>query len=152
MLKKVIILTLSMMLALAFAVGCSNPAEEENGYDNGETTTQDVAVDNPVQTFIDENRGDLEAASAPLLATMGDGATVDFEAGIDEFIYVYTYGDFPSEGLIEILEVVLDTSAGVYELLATEMGNEMGIDDLVVTVRYYDADGDFLIAESFSGR
>jgi len=105
-----------------------------------------------IQAFIDDNLDMLMASSEPLLATMGSGASVEFAAADGEFIYLYTYGDFPSEGLVEILEVILNASAGVYEMLAREFANEIGLDDLTVTIRYYDSDGNFLIAESFDNR
>jgi hypothetical protein len=132
MLKKVLVIALCMMLALVFMTGCTDS--------------------DPVQTFIDDNREQLATASTPLLATMGEGATVDFESGDNgyEFIYIYTYGDFPEEGLLEILEAILDASELVYEMLADEFAGEIGVDTLTITVRYYDADGDFLTSRSFT--
>ena len=135
-------------------------ANDTNGNDNG-NDANDAPADPPaadtessalIQSFINDNRTDLLEMSEPLLATMGSGATVDFAAADGEFIYIYTYGDFPSEGLVEILEFVLDASESLYEMLADEFAREIGLDSLTLTVRYYDENGNFLIAESFESR
>jgi len=147
-----------MVLALAFLTACTTNEPDEpdtpptseaeyNGPMDDDGTAGSAAL---IADFINENRSELEAASEPLLATMGDGATVDFLAADDEFIYVYTYGDFPSEGLVEILETILEASAGMYTMLAGEMAQEIGLDTLTITVRYYDAEGNFLIEDSFT--
>jgi len=104
-----------------------------------------------IQAWIDDNRTELELMSEPLLGTMGEGASVDFQAADGEFIYIYTYGDFPSDGLIDILETILDISGGLYEEIATEFAREIGIDSMIVTVRYYQH-GELLISESYQSR
>ena len=131
-------------------------ANDTNGNDANDTPVDPPSADTEsaalIQAFIDDNRVELLTMSEPLLATMGSGATVDFAAADGEFIYIYTYGDFPREGLVEILEVVLDASESLYVMLADEFANEIGLDSLTLTVRYYDEDGDFLIAQSFESR
>jgi hypothetical protein len=115
--------------------------------------TVDISADSAtlIQDFIDEHYDELQEASVPLLSTMGDGASVEFAADDYEFIYIYHYGDFPSEGLVGILELVLDASDGIYAMLADELARDIGLDRLTVTVRYYQ-DGRYLISESFESR
>jgi len=138
MFKKAVILTLSILLALSAAAILSGCTETE---------------DNPVQIFINENREDLEAMSADHLEMLGPGATVNFESDEGEFIYVYAWGPGPT---VEELEehtrgfVELPENIQMYETLADYFAQRTGVDSLVLTVRYYDGQGNLIVGESFT--
>jgi len=108
-----------------------------------------------VQNFIDDNRDMLEEISELSLLFMGEGATADFLAADGEFIYVYTFGDEGSSGLLAdtiVSELDQPSSADLYELIADDFAWEMDVDLLTVTVRYYQSDGDLIVERSFDNR
>ncbi|MCL2402946.1 MAG: DUF4854 domain-containing protein [Coriobacteriia bacterium] len=143
--KRVLLLILSVLLMLgltALTVGCTDDEPDESDY-------------NPVQTFIDENREMLYEASQEHLEDLGPGATVDFEAGDNEFIYVYTFGSGPSaDELLEFATPFLEFPSNVemYENLARGFADMMELENLTLTVRYYDAQGNYIISRSYESR
>ena len=138
MLKKVFLMVLCAALLAATGLmltACNN--------------TEEV---NPVQTFIDENREMLDEVSADHLSDLGPGATVDFQAGDNEFIYVYTWGPGPTaEELEEATTSFLDMPANVvtYENLANSLASLMELEALTLTVSYYDGQGELVMTRSF---
>ncbi|MCL2438090.1 MAG: DUF4854 domain-containing protein [Coriobacteriia bacterium] len=141
--KKILLITLSVLLALGFALivtGCT---------DNDDTDS------NPVQVFIDENRAMLTEVSESHLEDLGPGATVDFLADDNEFIYVYTFGQGPTaEELSEYVTGLLDYPSNtiMYQELAGELAALMELDALTVTVRYYDGQGNYVGSESYDSQ
>ena len=138
MLKKIIALTLCALLALFFVVGCAN----------GD-------ADNPVQAFINENQELLEEVSAEHLASLGEGAKVEFLAGEGEFIYVYSFGpDHDIEEITEFSNALLNFPANItmFDNLAGELATAMELDSLRVTVRYLDNDGNLLAEKSYDSQ
>ena len=143
MLKKIIILTLSSLLVLALSVSLS-------GCDS-----DDSDLDNPVQAFIDGSQELLEDVSADHLASLGEGAKVEFLAGEGEFIYVYSFG--PGHDLEEISEfsnALLNYPSNItmYENLAGDLAILMELDSLRITVRYLDSDGNLLAEKSYDSQ
>ena len=143
MLKRIITLTLSSLLILALSVslaGCNN---------------DDADTDNPIQAFIDESQELLEDVSADHLASLGEGAKVEFLAGEGEFIYVYSFG--PGHDLEEIAEfsnALLNYPSNItmYENLAGDLAELMELDSLRITVRYLDSDGNLLAEKSYDSQ
>ena len=129
--------------------------DSDDGDDVDSDTDVNLATDGSaalIQTWIDDNRAELDLISEAALAMMGEGARADFEAADGEFIFIYSYGDnFPSQGLVGMLETILDVSEGLYEEIATEFAGEIGIDSMTITIRYYQH-GELLISESFQSR
>jgi len=140
MLKKIITLVLSVLLILSAAAvlsGC-----------NGDS-------DNPVQVFINENREDLEAMSEDHLGMLGPGATVNFEAGENEFIYIYSFGPGPTaEELEEHTRpfVEMPDNVQMYETIAAYFAQRIETDSLTLTVRYYDGQGNLILVENFESQ
>jgi len=139
MLKRIVILTLSTLLALGLVsalTACNNNTDEAN----------------PIQTFINENTDELNNVSAEHLATLGEGATVAFEAAEGEFIYKYTFPPGPTaEQLKEYADNFLDYGDNVemYEGHATDLAELIGIEALTVTVRYFDGAGTLISERSY---
>jgi len=103
-----------------------------------------------IQGYIDANRSDLDLIMQPILSIMGEGSSVDFQAADGEFIFALTYSDaFPSDGLIETLDAVLDASNVIYTELANQLSTDIEVSPLTVTVRYYQG-GQVLTERSFT--
>jgi len=136
--KKVSTVILALLLALS-AITVLTGCEGENN-------------DNPVQTFIDERRPDLEESSREHLEDLGPGASVDFEAGDGEFVYLYTFGAGPDiEELREYATNLLEYPSNIvmYENLAAELARMIEIDSLTLTVRYFDSEGELIAEKSY---
>ena len=143
MLKKVLFIALSA--ALLVGAGLTLTACDGGGTD---------VSSNPVQAFIDNNREMLDAVSADHLESLGPGATVDFQAGDGEFIYIYTWGPGPTvEDLKDVTTSFLDMPDNVttYETLANNLAGLIGLDTLKLTVSYYDGQGNLIMTRSFDG-
>ena len=149
MLKKIIALTLSSLLVLALSIslaGCNN--DNADDVDNAD-------LDNPVQAFIDESQELLEDVSADHLASLGEGAKVEFLAGDGEFIYVYSFGPgYDLEEISEFSNALLNYPSNItmYENLAGDLATLMELDSLRVTVRYLDSDGNLLAEKSYDSQ
>jgi len=119
----------------------------------------DIFADEPVagdaatiQGWIDENQALLEEVSGPALAMMGDGASIDFLAADGELIFIYTFGSgLPAGLLTDTLAATLEQDSDTYALFAGILAMDMGLDELTLTVRYYQ-NGDYLTSESFQSR
>jgi len=156
--KRILIFALCALFALIFAVGCGG----NNDVDDADA---DTAQPNPViREFIDENQEMLEMASQDHLEAMGPGGTVNFFAGSgDEFIYFYTMGPGPSvhevfedesgdlSTLKDYIAPFVEDPANVemYQNLAGDLAELIGLDSLTVTVFYYDGQGEYIISRSF---
>lgn len=138
--KRVLLLLLSVLLTTGFAfaaTACTNASDEDF---------------NIIEAFIDENREVLYGISADHLADLGEGASVDFLAEDHEFIYVYTFGEgFSAEEVQEFVTGLLNFSENVdmYQTLARDLAQTIGLEYLVVTVRYYDSDGEYINSASY---
>jgi len=134
--KRLSIIALALLLAFSAAAvlaGCEN-------------------AENPVQAFIDERRSDLEEISQEHLEDLGPGAHVDFEAGDEEFIYLYTFGPGPDiEDLREYATNLLEYPSNIvmYENLAAELAQLIELDSLTLTVRYFDSEGELVAERSY---
>ena len=105
-----------------------------------------------IQQYIDANRAELDMIMQPMLSIMGDGSSADFEAADGEFIFVLTYSDaFPSEGLASTLDAILEASDAIYVELANQLGSDIGVQPMTVTVRYMQG-GSVVTERSFVGR
>jgi len=134
-----IILTL-LLLSAALMMGCTDEPE---------------VPENPVQALIDENISSFESASKPHLAELGADATVRFEAGVHELFYIYTFGTGHSvDELEEFVRSFLDLpdNINMYESLAGELADFMEIDTLLLTLRYYDGQGNYITSESYASQ
>jgi len=110
-----------------------------------------------IQEYIDTSSTDLRAPISGFILGLGVGGGVEFEAADGELIYIYTYNSplYPYEGLAETLAIELSGSEwqAFYTGEATRIAQEIGLDELTITVRfYYGDDGIFLVSESFSNR
>ena len=142
MLKKITVFILFSVLVLGLSaslMGCTN----------------DDDTDNPIQVFINEYQELLEDVSAEHLASLGEGAKVEFLAGEGEFIYVYSYGPgYDIEEITEFSFALLNYPSNItmYENLAGELAELIELDSLRVTVRYLDSDGNLLAEKSYDSQ
>ena len=142
MLKKITVFMLSSVLVLGLSASLMS-------------CTNDDDTDNPVQVFINENQELLEEVSAEHLASLGEGAKVEFLAGEGEFIYVYSYGPgYDIEEITEFSFALLNYPSNItmYENLAGELAELIELDSLRVTVRYLDSDGNLLAEKSYDSQ
>jgi len=154
--RKIIALAICTLLALTFLTSCDGGVDTEaDTYDNDmglSADMYDADPTNPIQIFINENHEALNEASEDHLEYLGPDATVDFFARDGEFIYVYTFGAGPTaDELKEFAAEFLEYPANVsmYETLAGNFAEMIGIDSLTIIVLYYDAQGNFVASDSY---
>jgi len=139
--RKFVIAALSialLLLASATLIGCLE---------------EPIVADNPVQAFVDENHEALDASAQDHLEALGEGSTVEFIVGTNELIYVYTFGpEYTADQLEEYVHAFLTYMPAndvMYESLAAELAQLMDIDSLILTIRYYDSDSEYIASKSF---
>jgi len=140
MTKEFIVLALCATLLFLLGAGLSGCTEEPS------------ILENPVQAFISENLEALEESTRDHREILGPGSTVTFEAGTDELIYLYTFGpEHTADQLEEYTRAFLALPANkdMYEVLAGDLASLMELTTLTLTIKYYDAQGEYIISESF---
>ena len=143
--KKFLLLLLSALLVLSFAA-CGGP----NG--GGTSNAPDVAG-SPVAAFLNEQGDEIQEMAASLAEMMGEGSRVEVSAGTgNELIFDFFDGvdiEMP-EGIEDALaEVLSGTMAPIFESMAAELQEEIGVDSMRITVRYLDGAGNLLAERSF---
>jgi len=152
MFKKLTMVLISAVFMSAVLAGCGN----------GNTTTpatpaapQEAAPPvesrSVVQQFLEDYGDDIRAEFGEIAAFLGDGASIDVVAGTgEEMIFIFTYGpDAETEGLAEVLEQLMPLLEPVFEEVAYELMNELGVDSLTVSVQYREYDGTIITEQSF---
>jgi len=156
MIKRVAMVLMSVFLISVVLVGCGN--DNANGNGNGGTTIAEPVTPvapveelSAVQQFLDEYGDEIRAEFGDIAELLGPGASIDVVAGNgEELIFVFTYGpDQETEGLGEILEILMPVLGDVFEEVAAELQVELGVDELTVTVEYRAYDGEVLASQSF---
>jgi len=165
--KKLAMVLISSFLMGAMLVGCGNneapqaPATTEAPAQQAASTpaeptptpaTPPVATTTAVQEFLNEYGDDIRAEFGDIAQLLGDGASIDIVAGTgEELIFVFAYGpDTDTDGVGDALELLMPMLGPVFELVASELQEELGVDEITVTVRYTDYSGNVLAEESFT--
>ena len=146
--KKLLVLILSVLLIFGFvACGSNNnndPAEAEYNNGNGTEVEQPTDSGSAVADFLaeygDELREELEMLSL-------EDTRIEILAGTgNEIIFVFHFDDVEDA---DVLEVAFDMTIPVFQMLTDMFQEELEVDSMRVTVRYFDAGGNLVIDESF---
>ena len=103
-----------------------------------------------VQEFLDEYGDDIRADFGELAELLGEGAWIDITAGDgEEFIFIFAFGPEDTDALAGALYDVIPLLSSVFDTFTAQLQEELGVDELTVTVRYEGYDGSLLAQESF---
>jgi len=167
--KKLAMILISSFLMGAVFVGCGNndapqapattataPAQQAATTPAEPTPTPTAppaaATTTAVQEFLDEYGDEIRAEFGDIAQLLGEGASIDIVAGTgEELVFVFAYGpDTDTDGVGDALELLMPMLGPVFELVASELQEELGVDEITVTVRYTDYAGNVLAEESFT--
>jgi len=145
MMKKLLALLFIATLVLTFAA-CGNG---DNGAD--ENGTAAGATNSVIEDFLVENSADISAMAEAMTGDMGTDGRVEIVAGTgNELIYKFIYGsDFDFEGMEDMLGESLLAMGSFFEMMAESFRDELELEYMRITVRYYDGAGNIIVAESF---
>ena len=155
MIKKLSMILIGVLLMGAVFTGCANimPAA-----DVPEAMTQtpiepetQIEERSTVQEFLDNYGDEIREGFGELAELFDEGASIDIIAGNgEELIFIFAYGpNADSEAFAEEFAAVMPLKGSMFEVFAAQLKYEWGIDELTVTVRYEDYDGNILAEESF---
>jgi len=107
-----------------------------------------------IQDFINTNRSSLTSRIQDFVIDLGVSGGVEFEAADGELFFIYTYCPslYDYDGLGEALEEELFGTdwTSFYTGEANRLANEIGLDELTITVIfYYGDDQSYLASRSF---
>lgn len=141
-----------------------NRSSEDDYLNDDDSTSEDTqapsSADNPIgdssdtSGILEEYMNSSEMASIlEDLQSMidGTGISIDIIGEGNVLTYVYTYNNFENEpGLKEELEDGLDAQASTFEITARSIGNEIGMDNLIIRVQFVDKNGTVICERDFS--
>lgn len=153
MMKKLLVLLIALALVFTFAA-CGNgdngaDDEYENGAENGTEATG--PANSAIEDFLNEHGDDIRAMTDTMTGDMGADGRVELVAGTgNELIYRFIYGsDFDFDGVEDLLGETLAAMGSFFEMLADTFRDELELDSMRITVRYYDHAENLLASESF---
>jgi len=157
MIKKLAMILISAFLMGAILAGCAPnhvPPVAPSGTLVETPTMPEAQIEetrSAVQKFLDEYGDDIRAEFGELAELFDEGASIDIIAGDgEEFIFIFAYGpNADEEAFAEELEAVMPLKGAMFEIFAAQLQYELGVDELIITVRYEDYDGNVLAEESF---
>jgi len=134
--KRLLVLMLSVLLVFGLAA-CG-------GGDSGGGSAA-----TPIQDYLDENGAEIQEAfdEMALMLGMGEGSRVVVSANDadNELIFSFYFGEFEQEGLNDDMlgrsSAALSTLGPIFEPMAEEIRDEIGVDSLVLTIVLLSSEG-----------
>lgn len=152
MMKKLLVLLFALALVFTFAA-CGNGDNGADEYENGDVYENGAAANSAVADFLAEHGDEIRGMTDAMTGAMGADGRVELEAGSgNELVYRFIYGsefDFDVEGMGDMLAETLSTMGSFFEMLAETFRDELELEYMRITVRYYDHAENLIASESF---
>lgn len=130
------------------------PAEEETPAEE-EATDAALASDATLEDYLNALPDVKKQMEDEVAAANQDGMSVTVDVKGNEMIFTYTYEDASqlTDDTPAQLDAVTEAMGSVYEMMAEQMDQAMGVEKTVsITVKYLDPDGKVLSESSFKAQ
>ncbi len=133
--------------------------EEEAPEEEAEEPEEEKAAEataNTLEEYLNSTDGAMEAVEEQIAGSNGDGMSVSGEVKGNDFTFNFTIEDASliTDDTAAQLEAGLDATASVFEEMAGQMDDEVGLDrgSIQVVIKYCDPDGNVLAERGFKAQ
>ena len=134
-------------------------SEEEAPEEEAEEPEEEKAAEataNTLEDYLNSTDGAMEAVEEQIAGSNGDGMSVSGEVKGNDFTFNFTIEDASliTDDTAAQLEAGLDATASVFEEMAGQMDDEVGLDrgSIQVVIKYCDPDGNVLAERGFKAQ
>jgi len=134
-------------------------SEEEAPEEEAEEPEEEKAAEataNTLEEYLNSTDGAMEAVEEQIAGSNGDGMSVSGEVKGNDFTFNFTIEDASliTDDTAAQLEAGLDATASVFEEMAGQMDDEVGLDrgSIQVVIKYCDPDGNVLAERGFKAQ
>lgn len=133
--------------------------QEEASEEEAEEPEEEKAAEataNTLEEYLNSTDGAMEAVEEQIAGSNGDGMSVSGEVKGNDFTFNFTIEDASliTDDTAAQLEAGLDATASVFEEMAGQMDDEVGLDrgSIQVVIKYCDPDGNVLAERGFKAQ
>ncbi len=131
-------------------------APEEAEESEAEEAEEEEGTATTLEEYLNSTDGAMEAVEQEIAGSNGDGMSVSGEVKGNDFTFNFTIEDASliTDDTAAQLEAGLDATASVFEEMAGQMDDEVGLDrgSIQVVIKYCDPDGNVLAERGFKAQ